>query len=342
MASSLKDRLELEETTKNPVGIAECLVSWERQIKAWGPGHVDNTEALSKDLTADLQPTAFQLVVKFQELGYTGIKKGDGQVGFIRKEQIAFSAGGSTKLQYSVIPVTAKHNLRHLTKNDKDFRAKYADALLPTVDPEDPEECELDFADLDWISSGNDRIDLSAGMKGAEGSRAALWDWGFDISIGRVLDKTEEAFTKEGHCFTLVRPDFKLEEGQKVGVAVVFARRTKPTPGSVAGSGENIKRISEEQLVNIYGKPNEVNIYTGEIIKVRGEYIECDVNSFTGCSGAIIFLLDKQQPQSVQPCDYGCAVAVHAGSHPVLTSRNLGFVLRKHTGLVQELGQEFR
>jgi hypothetical protein len=209
------------------------------------------------------------------------------------------------------------------------------------MDPDDPEECELDFADLDWISSGNDRIDLSAGMKGAEGSRAALWDWGFDISIGRVLDKTEEAFTKEGHCFTLVRPDFKLEEGQKVGVAVVFARRTKPTPGSVAGSGENIKRISEEQLVNIYGKPNEVNIYTGEIIKVRGEYIEYDVNSFTGCSGAIIFLLDKQQPQSVQPCDYGCAVAVHAGSHPVFTSRNLGFVLRKHTGLVQELGQEF-
>ena len=136
----------------------------------------------------------------------------------------------------------------------------------------------------------------------------------------------------------LVRPDFKLEEKQKVGIAVVFSKRSKPTPVSVAGSGEDAKKIGTTALERIYGAPNEVNIYTGEITRVYGDHIEYDLNSFTGCSGATVFLLDRDQPSSVQPCDYGCAVAVHAGSHPVLTSRNIGFIMRKHAGLMEELG----
>ena len=337
MASNLEERLEQEKKAANPVGVPECLINWEREVKAWGAGHVDNTEALSRELTTEVQPKAFQLVVKFQEPGYTSIKKGDGQVGFLRKDRIAASHGGST-LQYSVIPVTAKHNLRRLKKEGKVLHANFAEALLPSIDPNDPEEAELRFADLDWIPSMTHRIDLWAGIKNSMDSRPAPWDYGLDISKGEILDKTEEALTKERHSFVLIRPGFKLEEKQKVGIAVVFARRSKPTPVSVAGPGEGAKNIGEAALKRIYGAPNEVNIYTGEITKVRGDHIEYDVNSFTGCSGAFVFLLDRNQPPSVQPCDYGCAVAVHAGSHPVLNSRNIGFIPRKHAGLMEELG----
>ena len=51
------------------------------------------------------------------------------------------------------------------------------------------------------------------------------------------------------------------------------------------------------------------------------------MNSFTGCSGAIVFLLDRNQPESVQQCDYGKAVAVHGGCHPFIITHNLGFIL---------------
>jgi len=98
------------------------------------------------------------------------------------------------------------------------------------------------------------------------------------------------------------------------------------------------KNISNEQLDEIYGKPNEVNIYTGEITHVGEKHIEYDINSFTSCSGAIVFLLDKDQPESVDPrLDHGKAVAIHAGAHPFMNARNLGFKLR---GNVACLGPE--
>jgi hypothetical protein len=37
----------------------------------------------------------------------------------------------------------------------------------------------------------------------------------------------------------------------------------------------------------------------------------------------------ENQPSSVQSRDFGKAVAVHAGSHPNLASRYLGFNIRK-------------
>jgi hypothetical protein len=134
-----------------------------------------------------------------------------------------------------------------------------------------------------WIPSGNDRIDLRAESRAlrVRAGSAVGPDWGFYKSKGAVLDKTEEALSKKATVLRSFAQTLNSRKARKLEwPAVVFARRSKPTPGSVAGSGEDAKRISEEELVNIYGKPNEVSIYTGEIIKVRGEYIGYDVNSF--------------------------------------------------------------
>jgi hypothetical protein len=52
------------------------------------------------------------------------------------------------------------------------------------------------------------------------------------------------------------------------------------------------------------------HFYTGEITKVRSEYIDYDVNAFTRRYGESIILLDEDPPEgSVTPCDHGCAVA---------------------------------
>ena len=124
----------------------------------------------------------------------------------------------------------------------------------------------------------------------------------------------------------------------KRGIAIKFTEATRPTPRIVAGCGEDEKTISKEELEAIYGQPNKVNIYTGEITHVGEKHIEYDVNSFTSCSGAIVFLLDKGQPESVDPnLDHGKAVAIHAGAHPFVNDRNLGFKLR---GNVASVGPE--
>jgi hypothetical protein len=88
----------------------------------WGSAHVDDTHALSRGLTDNIEPKAFQLLIQFQEVGSTMKRKGDGQVRFIQKNQLAASPGG-TMFHYSVIHVTAKHNLRCHVKNNKTFHA---------------------------------------------------------------------------------------------------------------------------------------------------------------------------------------------------------------------------
>lgn len=57
-------------------------------------------------------------------------------------------------------------------------------------------------------------------------------------------------------------------------------------------------------------------------------HIEHSINSYGGCSGAIIFLLDKDQPHSIRQNNYGKAIAVHAGSSSTL-QHNLGLRLCK-------------
>jgi hypothetical protein len=118
-----------------------------------------------------------------------------------------------------------------------------------------------------------------------------------------------------------------LEVGQSVGIAVLFKSQFKPTNKTIAGVGENNVVTSDKEIDLIYGSQHTVNIYRGQIIYVGESHIEYDINSFTGCSGAIVFLLDKNQPPSVQSCDFGKAV-VHSQSHPILSKRNLGFKIR--------------
>jgi hypothetical protein len=100
--------------------------------------------------------------------------------------------------------------------------------------------------------------------------------------------------------------------------------------------GMNAVNISPCFLVPFMQAHDYVNIYTGKITNVGKDHIDYNCNTFTGCSGAIVFLLDLAQPNSVQRCDWGKAVAVHAVYLIRLfycIARNFGFKIRSHPGL---------
>ena len=119
--------------------------------------------------------------------------------------------------------------------------------------------------------------------------------------------------------FQCVRPDFQCEVGQKVAIVVYSENRVTPDSASVPAG------YTQEELEHIYGKANQINILTGSITHVGPGRISYDINTFGGCSGTVVFLLDKGQPDSVQKQDWGKAIAVHSGPHPI--SGNMAFLL---------------
>ena len=120
------------------------------------------------------------------------------------------------------------------------------------------------------------------------------------------------------------RVDYRFQVGQKIGMAVY---RDFVVTAEDAGRPRNT--LSVYDLRSIYGRENRVNVYTGQITHVSpdGKAFEHNVNTFAGCSGAVVFLLDEGQPDSVDPSDYGKAVAIHAGGKNITAGeiRNLAF-----------------
>mmetsp|Transcript_33334 Transcript_33334/g.50290 ORF Transcript_33334/g.50290 Transcript_33334/m.50290 type:complete len:143 (+) Transcript_33334:1004-1432(+) len=115
-------------------------------------------------------------------------------------------------------------------------------------------------------------------------------------------------------------------------MAVFFTNQTKPTRATIVGANdaEIPDDFGKSEIKKYYGEPGRVNIYTGEIKYVGPKHIEYSINSFTGCFGAIVFLLDKDQPASVDQSDWGRAVAIHSGAHPLMSDRNYGFLINEH------------
>lgn len=330
MADFIVVEKEEEENLRNPMGISGCLVDDQRRVVSRGFGKVDDSSGvISETLMTEIPPKAIPLDVfyplddnvNFSTLGY-------GQSGLIRKGGIISRSPGETTFHCTVVPVTAKHNLR-IVKNKK----SNSSIFVPKRATLNVEAGVADFVseDVGWEpSAAADEIDI---REGCEGSRPAFTLWGLDISIGQEISKPMIPLTDPAYAFDLVRPKFKLKVGQKVAIAVNFRPKAKPTKESIKGSGPKIpgRDVSEQALEDIYGKPDCVNVYTGTITFVGEKHIEYSCNTFSGCSGAVVFLLDKDQPDdSVQACDWGKAIAIHSGSHPFLPNRNFGFKLRSH------------
>ena len=87
---------------------------------------------------------------------------------------------------------------------------------------------------------------------------------------------------------------------------------------------------ASDKLRAIYGRENRANIYTGQIthVSLNGNAFEHNINTFDGCSEAVIFLLDQDQDRNgVISADRGKAIGIHAGGTTISPGvvRNLAF-----------------
>ena len=161
----------------------------------------------------------------------------------------------------------------------------------------------------------------------------AHWNHGIDVSIGPVISRVELHVNR----FLAVANDFKYEVGMKIGIV---------TLSTIGASMEDALVEKEEgdlvegiELSDIYGEPNEVNIYTGEITGVGEDYFEHNINTFPGLSGAIVFLLDQEQPEYVSREDYKKAIGVHVG-HKAVLKQNIAFKLAVETSVETPIKQQ--
>ena len=323
MASDLQQRLEAEMESGYWAGVPECLVKIERAAVRHGLGFVDDRTAISEDLTNEVYRKANRMVTSYRQPGGVRNHPGFCQMGFVRGEPLPVSPGGNQ--HFKVYPVTARHNYRNYV-NPKDGKEYYAIRTEVVYGTEFGEGSEMHFPGMNWKPNASDKFWIRD--ESVVTRRPAVWPFGVDVAEGDMVSTMTKGITDEYNSFEPVRRTFCLEAGQKVGIAVLFTEKSRPNAFSVAGCDEEQKKISTDELKRIYGEPEVVNVYTGQITYVGEKHIEYDINTFTSCSGAIVFLLDEKQPESVQECDHGKAVAVHGGAHPFISARNFGFKLR--------------
>eukprot|EP00978_Attheya_sp_CCMP212_P000125 scaffold208_cov63-Attheya_sp.AAC.16 len=113
MADALIAHLEAEEM-KNPAGVSECLVDYQRRMLPVGLGRADSLRDISGELVREVLPKAIPCEVSFARPGFNQEIPGYGQGGFIRREAIQRRPGETSIERYSVVPIRAKHNLRQV------------------------------------------------------------------------------------------------------------------------------------------------------------------------------------------------------------------------------------
>jgi hypothetical protein len=175
-------------------------------------------------------------------------------------------------------------------------------------------------------------MNCSQPVRGLPLRNDAIWKSGIDISWGQKITVEDLGQNRYDHMsknigkFEMVDADFEYIAGQMVSFAIYSPWIVATWENAVRGSDFETDNVTEAELAKLFGSAGSITIYTGKISFVGEHHIEYSVNSFKGCSGAIVFLLNYDLPESVEVSDHGKAIAVHAGFSTVLGT-NLGFKL---------------
>ena len=304
-------------------GGGERLIDSSRDCSVIRNTFVSGTHDISSDLVKEVSTKACEFYMTFRNPG-TGNEYYHGQGGFLRGEILLMAATGrrhgdgdgqepepkrhrsvafAEDENYEATPVTAKHNLRnsgqetYMRTTAKCYDLVEEDIVLPDGG------CETE-----------DRIEIRPATT-SPAKRAIMWRKD-DISFGDVISDPTSSLTKSSRLFEKTPVTFSLSVGDKIGVLVY---RTFDI------THEDAKAPLHTDLVQVYGQKFQVCIYTGQVTEVsaNGRTFCHDANTFRGCSGAIIFLLDQNQPAAA--ANYpGKAVGINAGGLDV--NSNLGFL----------------
>ena len=301
-------------------GYIERLIDKNQRAQVVGTEVVDNRDAILRGLLSEVAAKASQIVIVFTDVRGQA-RHYHKQSGLLQGRKIAQSPEHEppkakrqrTKTgvrferfgSYAATPVTAKHNIA-----SQDVE-RYVIAMISFPHHQD---CLVQFPDAGCVQS--DRITVRPAPSDDED--AVMWK-ADDVAFGTEIEDSVHVLTKKPLHFVQIPSDFELQVGQKIGISV-FRKFEISHQDANAAPGVDISLI--------YGPKNRPCIYTGEVKRVsdNGETFEHDINTFKGCSGAVIFLLDVDQINSVSETYHGMAVGIHVGGL-LDCQANVGFKL---------------
>lgn len=222
--------------------------------------------------------------------------------------------------RFAAIPITCIHNLEDDVEDEVTW--EFDRTEFTPVGTGTRRMFVINFKKTSYTAGPDESIVIQTGNAEEE---EITWPY-HDVTTAEKISNAASPLTRKFLSFPMVTRDgYELQVGQKIGIAVY---RNFEINAADAGLPEN--SITAEELRQIFGLEGRVNIYTGEITNVSPgkEAFEHSINTFRGCSGAVIFLLDQgQEGCGVVESDYGKAIAVHVGGEELSngTIVNFGF-----------------
>lgn len=303
-------------------GRGERLLRRDRPSATVVQSFVNGMGAISPSLITKVSSKACQIQVYFVDDHGDDAGSYYGQAGLIKGERLTPSPSGGPEnkrrrtatvsfaeyASFKATPVTAKHNLE--SENSEIYQTTH-------MIPADGTGRTVIFQD-GGCAPGPD-IEV---RPRTEDTSALGWtddDW----SYGDVIE--DGAFTKKPRLFEVAPADpatFVLRVGH--GIAVVVYRTF-----DITNEDAGLRPSSNVDLEAVYGPKEMACIYTGKVteISANGKTFCHDINTFEGCSGAVVFLLD-QQPDDFEFSSNdvaGKAVGIHVGG--LDAANNIAFLL---------------
>jgi len=222
--------------------------------------------------------------------------------------------------RFAAIPITCIHNLENEVEDGVTW--EFVGSKLTPVGADTRGTYVINFEKARYTAGPDESIVIRTGNAEEE---KITWEY-HDVTTAEKNTNAASPLTLKNLSFPKVTRDgYEIQVGQKIGIAVY---RNFEIDAEDAGLPAN--SITAEELRQIFGLVGHVNVYTGQITNVSpgGEAFEHSINTFRGCSGAVIFLLDKgQEEHGVMVSDYGKAIAIHVGGEELSNGAivNFGF-----------------
>lgn len=283
----------------------EILCDYSKEATPYGAGYTDSPDMISEDLARKsyLKALAYRIECDISDdVEDENIQEFPAQCGMLRSDLLVPSPGrgdGTGGGRFKVYPVTAKHNMKAGLGSSLLGTKVYSPALG---------KCKR----IRFPEMGVEPLQKPLILKGSEEEDAdVVLPFGLDFTFGTIIENPANSFTSVLASFAVVRHDFRIEKDQKIGIVVWR------NDFSVIKEG-TIGKLTSQEAAKYYGPPGKPVIHTGSVTAIygNGAVFGHSINTYEGCSGSIIFLLDKgQSPESVREDDYGKAIGIHAAGY---------------------------
>jgi len=272
------------------------LINAQRRAEPLGPAWVDDTIAITPSLVNEVFHRAMCLETIYSkpdgsEESYFG------QMGLIRGERPPSSLDTVNRLE-------AKRRKPSASSLVSCFKATPHTALHNVLDEEDEtyKRVMVHCAHRSLRTSAIAFPDGGAGQVLAEADVVGISP--ATVAVGETLGDSKHFMTRKSWSYNKIPDVFELKAGLKIGIAVY---RTFEI------TAEDTSAAAGVDVTKTFGKKNLVCVYTGEITQASRESVafQHSINTFCGCSGAIVFLLDQNQPDEAKQ-HAGKAIGVHS------------------------------